>query len=114
MDRCNILIAINTAATITLGVLLLLIKIELTGLRQDMPQPVPSISVEGGTATGNTVTVHQGDKPESNREWFTSRDVAEKEGVDPRTVLQWIEDGELPAEKVGKEWRIPLDYQPPN
>ena len=38
--------------------------------------------------------------------------VASKDGVSIKTVMRWIEDGSLPAYKLGGQWRIsPRDHR---
>ena len=44
-------------------------------------------------------------KFEDNR-LLTIREVAEYLRVDPKTVRRLIEDGELAAHKIGRQWRI--------
>jgi excisionase family DNA binding protein len=39
----------------------------------------------------------------------TARQAAEALGVTERTVRRWIENGRLPAKKVGRSFRIALD-----
>ena len=41
-----------------------------------------------------------------NNQLFTPEQVAERLQVTRRTVYQWINDGKLPALKVGRGWRI--------
>lgn len=38
--------------------------------------------------------------------FFTPAQVAEQLQVSGKTVLRWIEAGELPAHKLGRQWRI--------
>ncbi|MBT4701512.1 MAG: helix-turn-helix domain-containing protein [Rhodospirillaceae bacterium] len=39
-------------------------------------------------------------------------EVASKDGVSIKTVMRWIEDGSLPAYKLGGQWRIsPRDHR---
>ncbi len=45
------------------------------------------------------------EKFEDNR-LLTIREVAEYLRVDPKTVRRLIEDGELAAHKIGRQWRI--------
>jgi len=42
----------------------------------------------------------------SNASLLTSKDVAEVLNISPRTVCLWAECGELPALKIGKQWRF--------
>ena len=44
-------------------------------------------------------------KFEDNR-LLTIREVAEYLRVDPKTVRRLIEDGEMAAHKIGRQWRI--------
>lgn len=43
-----------------------------------------------------------------DRGWLTTKDVARKNGVDPRTVINWINRGKLEGQFVHGRWRIPL------
>lgn len=38
---------------------------------------------------------------DEGRDWLTTKEVAESLGVSRMRVRQWIEDGRLPAQKVG-------------
>ncbi len=39
-------------------------------------------------------------------EYFTLKEVAERLKVSERTVWRWVHSGELPAIKLGQQWRI--------
>ena len=49
----------------------------------------------------------------SARTWLTTREVAEREGCDERTVINYIAAGQIePAPvKVGKSWQIAEDFR---
>ena len=44
-----------------------------------------------------------------DRGWLTTKDAARTNGVTPRTVLNWIEEGKLEGEKINDRWRNPLN-----
>jgi excisionase family DNA binding protein len=44
-------------------------------------------------------------------EKLTTKEVAKRERITPRTVRNLCERGELPAYKVGGQWRIEPDYK---
>lgn len=45
------------------------------------------------------------------RNYYTSKDVAEKIGVTPATITNWLKRGYLKGFKVGYRWRIsPEDF----
>lgn len=50
---------------------------------------------------------------DSAREYLTVQEVAEREGVTDRTVINWIEEGRIvPApEKAGKSWAISESFR---
>ncbi len=37
---------------------------------------------------------------------LTIPEIAEADHVNPKTVRRWIKSGELPAYKLGRQWRI--------
>ena len=39
-------------------------------------------------------------------EYLSPDEVAKNLKVTPRTVYRWLESGQLPAEKVGRTWRV--------
>ena len=43
------------------------------------------------------------------RVFVTTRQVAAQLNVSPRTVCLWAEAGEIPAVRVGRQWRFPSD-----
>lgn len=44
--------------------------------------------------------------------WLTTEEAAARLRVSTRTIRKWIERGELPAWKAGKDWRVaPADVQ---
>lgn len=43
-------------------------------------------------------------------DYLRVRDVAAELDVHPRTVRLWITKGQLPAVRVGGEWRIPRSW----
>lgn len=42
----------------------------------------------------------------AGKEWLTTDEVAEIEGVNQDTVRRWIHDGRLRAEKIGGRWLV--------
>lgn len=40
--------------------------------------------------------------------FYTTGDLARILAVRPKTVRTWIEDGQVNAVKVGRQWRIPM------
>jgi hypothetical protein len=71
------------------------------------PLPVPG---------GNNNAVHIGATPtpdDSRKTFLTTADVATRENIAERTVLEWIEQNRLaPApEKSGRSWVIPVHYR---
>ena len=44
-------------------------------------------------------------------EKLTTKEVAKRERITPRTVRNLCERSELPAYKVGGQWRIESDYK---
>ena len=71
-----------------------------------------AISGSRGNAMTNSVNVGAAGEAEtleaSARTWLTTREVAEREGCDERTVINYIAAGQIePAPvKVGKSWQI--------
>lgn len=41
------------------------------------------------------------------REFRTPQELAAVLGVNPKTVLRYIESGEITATRIGRRWRIP-------
>lgn len=39
-------------------------------------------------------------------EWMSTREIAASRNLKLRTVISWCSKGWLPAEKVGKNWRV--------
>jgi hypothetical protein len=64
-------------------------------------------SVNVGSAAADTEMV------DSAKTWLTTRDVAEREGCDERTVLNYIARGQIVPmpEKDGKSWRIAENFR---
>lgn len=60
----------------------------------------------GFSNDGDLVEVQILDISESDKAWLTVDLVAKILGKSERTILRWIENGTLPAKKVGKEYRI--------
>lgn len=52
------------------------------------------------TASGKT-------RPGNIEPHYTAQEVAETLAVRPRTVRTWIEQGEIKAVKLHRQWRIP-------
>jgi excisionase family DNA binding protein len=46
---------------------------------------------------------------DSPRDYLTTAEVAAWLKVSVFTVRRWIKQGDLPARKVGREWRIPRE-----
>lgn len=68
---------------------------------------------DGGTNT-NTVSIGKGTADsETHRGYLTTEEVAQKEKVTARTVLNWIEEGKIdpPPTKEGKAWTISENYR---
>jgi excisionase family DNA binding protein len=42
----------------------------------------------------------------SRRQLLTTEEVAEALSVRPKTVRPWIQEGELPAVKLHRQWRV--------
>ena len=64
-------------------------------------------SVNVGSAEADTEMV------DSAKTWLTTKDVAEREGCDERTVLNYIARGQIVPmpEKDGKSWRISAGFR---
>ena len=45
--------------------------------------------------------------PDDREELLTPEQVAERLQGSRKTVYRWISDGDLPAMKLGRSWRIP-------
>jgi excisionase family DNA binding protein len=60
----------------------------------------------GFSIDGDLVEVQILDISESDKTWLTVDLVAKILGKSERTILRWIENGTLPAKKVGKEYHI--------
>src|SRR5687767_12973734 len=60
-----------------------------------------AVSRTAGGASSMTVVV----EPAS----LTITQVAQRLGVHPKTIYRLVEAGQLPAVKVGRLWRVPLD-----
>lgn len=41
-----------------------------------------------------------------NEQYFSVNEVAEKFGVNPKTVFRHVREGKIPAFKIGGQWRI--------
>lgn len=41
-----------------------------------------------------------------SKDWLSTSEVAEKLAVTRQTVNDWIRVGKLPADRVGKRWRV--------
>lgn len=65
------------------------------------------------TAGAQSVTVGAVPKEAPPRDWVTTSEFAEREGVSPRTVQSWIAAGEVPAARdpEGRAYRIPADFR---
>lgn len=76
-----------------------------------------AISGSRGNAMTNSVNVGSTGEAEtleaSARTWLTTREVAEREGCDERTVINYIAAGQIePAPvKVGKSWQIAENFR---
>lgn len=70
-------------------------------------------------AHNQTTSVNVGDaasataKQVSRKEWITTSDIATREAVSERTVIEWIASGmiEPPPSKSGKAWLISENYR---
>ncbi len=52
------------------------------------------------------------DVPGDDEDLMRPSEVASKDNVSTKTVLRWIDDGDLPAFKLGGQWRIsPRDHR---
>ncbi len=94
--KVNFLIVISAIGTlVTLAKMLMLLPAQ---------QSTPS----------NTNNVQIGDhQPTPQRDYMTSEEVAEKEGVSARTVTYWIEQGRIepPPTKSDRAWIISANYR---
>ena len=101
MRRVNLVISV----LILLGIILTLLAMWRMP-SAPVPQQMPSVS-------GNSVTIGSaGEKPQ--RDWLTSAEVAKREGVAARTVLFWIDRGEItpaPVKNESGDWRIAANYR---
>lgn len=48
-----------------------------------------------------------------NSEYLSVTEFSEKFGKDPGNVRRLIQQGRIPAVKIGKQWAIPADAKPP-
>jgi hypothetical protein len=63
---------------------------------------------------GNNVQIGAGISPENpQRDYLRTDEVAEREGVAPRTVLEWVYDGRIspPPIKTDRAWQFAADYR---
>jgi hypothetical protein len=63
---------------------------------------------------GNNVQIGAGISPENpQRDYLRTDEVAEREGVEPRTVLEWVYDGRIspPPIKTDRAWQFAADYR---
>jgi len=44
-----------------------------------------------------------------NHKWLKTKEAAERLGTTVATIRRWIDDGRLPAVKVGSQWRVRED-----
>lgn len=44
----------------------------------------------------------------SNR-WYSLKEVCEYLGVSRDTIFKWIENKNMPAQKIGRQWKFKLD-----
>lgn len=67
----------------------------------------------GGVSQSVNVGAVEGVAADSAREYLTVQEVAEREGVTDRTILNWIDEGRIhPAPiKEGKSWVIAEDFR---
>jgi len=49
------------------------------------------------------------DKTQLERKAYSPKEVMERLGISQTTIYRWLESGQLPAVKIGKLWRIPVD-----
>jgi excisionase family DNA binding protein len=42
----------------------------------------------------------------TNERWITVAEVAEHLGVAAITIYRWLEKGQIPAHRVGRQWRF--------
>lgn len=40
------------------------------------------------------------------RKFYTTKEIATKQGVTPRTVRNWIKAGNLVAQRTGRDWIV--------
>ena len=60
----------------------------------------------GYSKDGDLVEIQILDISDSDKVWLTVDLVAKILGKSKRTILRWIENGTIPAKKVGKEYHI--------
>ena len=41
--------------------------------------------------------------------WFSVTEIAEHLGVSKDTIYRWLQEGTIPAHKIGKFWKFKLD-----
>jgi len=46
-------------------------------------------------------------------DFFSVTEFAEKFGKDPGNVRRLIQQGRIPAQRIGNQWAIPVDAEPP-
>lgn len=66
-----------------------------------------------GVSQSVNVGAAETEMADSAKTWLTTRDVAEREGCDERTVLNYIARGQIVPmpEKDGKSWRIAENFR---
>lgn len=75
------------------------------------------IAMQGHGKVSQNVNVGQNrdgkEPPKTARTWLTTQELAEREGCDERTILNYIAAGQIePAPvKVGKSWQIAEDFR---
>jgi len=65
------------------------------------------------SASGNTVTIGDAKKPEPQRDYLTTLELGDREGVAQRTITTWIAEGRItptPIQK-GRCWLIDTQYK---
>ena len=103
LERSCVRVEIGVYVSIFIGI------IKLFQGAMDMPQGNPS-----PITSGNHIKIGMGELTDPQRSYLTTKEVAEKEGVTPRTVVEWIDRRKIipaPERNGDRAWAIAANYR---